>query len=616
VDANEVFVVDAPRRRRDRDEDEPTPYAPPSDDDDGSPSQTVLNEIDESRPMVLRDDPPDPAPVPPAAANVRPVPAADARSSSDGDTDAADAGPESGRVVVRYGHMQQIGEFRHGLAVPPTPGTKVVIRTERGVELGEVLQAVNRQCSSACRRCINDGVLRDFIRACGDEYPYRRDGKILRLANPQDVVEHRHLETNAREEGAYCRQQIRELNLPMRLVTVEHLLGGERIIFYFNAETRVDFRELVRHLATQYRTRIEMRQVGARDEARLVGDYERCGQRCCCQQFLKDLRPVSMRMAKTQKATLDPSKISGRCGRLMCCLRYEDEGYEELRRQLPHKNIWVKTKDGVVGKVLDGQIITQLVRVLLPDFTQTVIANEEIVERDVAAPPMIEPQQDRRPRRELKEKLPPRLLRDEMGKPPGGEVVRGEGRDAGVPRDAGVSPARSEGISPARSEGILPASESAMGQPSVDPGIAGVTVEPVLSPDRATGGDVGGADAGRMPAGRAGETPAARGAPRPTLEDMLAGAWTKEAKVAENSPSRPTLEDMLTARPAEGEPDDADDDGDEEDGSAGETGPGGGGGRGGGGSVGGPGGGEVGDRRRRRRRRRRGRRHGGGAGEN
>jgi len=577
VDAGEVFVVETPRRRRD--EDEPAHYAP-SDDDDNVPSQTVLSEIDESRPMAPPGDRPEPMSAPLASA-------ADGQTSPDGASDPADAGPDSGRVVVRYGQMQQIGEFRHGLAVPPTPGTRVVIRTERGVELGEVLQAVNRQCKSTCRRCINDAVLRDFIRACGEEYPYRRDGKILRLANQQDVVEQRHLETNAREEGVYCRQQIRELGLPMKLVTVEHLLGGERIIFYFSAETRVDFRELVRHLATQYRTRIEMRQVGARDEARLVGDFERCGQRCCCQQFLKDLRPVSMRMAKTQKATLDPSKISGRCGRLMCCLRYEDEGYEELRRQLPHKNIWVKTKDGVVGKVLDGQIITQLVRVLLPDFTQTVIANEEIVERDVAAPPMVEPQQDRRPRREVKEKLPPRLLRDEMGKPAG--EARDAVRSEAIPRDAGVSPAsgavelpssvvqpigmHSAGETPA-SRGAPASGESEIRQPSVEPGIAGVTVPPVLSTDR----------------------PAAVDGARPTVE----------------APRRPTLEDMLTW-PGDAESGGADDDGDDEDEPTAETATA----SGGSGTVGGAGAGvEGGDRRRRRRRRRRGRRHGGGVSEN
>ena len=118
-----------------------------------------------------------------------------------------------------------------------------------------------------------------------------------------------------------------------------------------------------------------------------MGDFERCGRCCCCQSFLKDLRPVSMRMAKMQKATLDPSKISGRCGRLMCCLRYEDAGYEELRAKLPRRNSFVRTRAGQVGKVLDVQVLTQLVRLLLSDNSQTVVGNEEIVDRNVPPPP-------------------------------------------------------------------------------------------------------------------------------------------------------------------------------------------------------------------------------------
>ena len=113
----------------------------------------------------------------------------------------------------------------------------------------------------------------------------------------------------------------------MKIVDAEHIFGGERIVFYFMAEGRVDFRELVRRLAQEYQTRIEMRQIGSRDEAKLLGDVESCGQECCCLQFLQLLKPVNMRMAKMQKATLDPSKISGYCGRLKCCLRYEDETY-------------------------------------------------------------------------------------------------------------------------------------------------------------------------------------------------------------------------------------------------------------------------------------------------
>jgi len=291
-----------------------------------------------------------------------------------------DQAPESTpSVVVRYGLMRRTGEFAHNLDAAPRPGTEVVVRTERGVEFGQVVASVSRK---TCYGCVTGEKLSEYLSANGSEFPFRRDGKVLRLANPQDVIDHRHLESSAREEGVFCREQIRQLGLNMKLVTVEHLLGGERIVFYFSADTRVDFRELVRRLAAQYRTRIEMRQVGARDEARLVADVERCGRRCCCQQFIKDLKPISMRMAKIQKATLDPSKISGRCGRLMCCLRFEDAAYEELRRKLPKKDIWVRTEQ-VVGRVIGAQILTQLVRLECADRTQVVVANESIVERNV-----------------------------------------------------------------------------------------------------------------------------------------------------------------------------------------------------------------------------------------
>ena len=288
-----------------------------------------------------------------------------------------------GSVVCRYGVMKLLGLFSNDLERRLLPGMKVVVRTDHGVELAEVVATVDETQANGCLSCSK---LTEFLAAAGAEYPFLRNGKILRAANSQDLIDQRHLNESAREEATFCRKQIRELQLPMKLVTVEHLLGGERIVFYFSSETRVDFRELVRRLASQFRTRIEMRQVGARDEAKLVADYERCGRVCCCRSFLKNLQPISMRMAKIQKATLDPSKISGRCGRLMCCLKFEDAGYEELRAKLPKKNIYVRTATAV-GKVIDMQILTQLVRLLLPDGTQMVVGNEEIVERNVPAPP-------------------------------------------------------------------------------------------------------------------------------------------------------------------------------------------------------------------------------------
>ncbi len=294
--------------------------------------------------------------------------------------------------------MCNVGEFRHSLTPPPQAGTRLVVRTDRGVELAEVVSVIQADPESADGPFhITRDRLGEYLHENGSDYPYRKGGKVLRRANEQDIIDHRHLESSAKEEGEFCRRKIEELQLPMKLVTVEHLLGGERIIFYFTAEHRVDFRELVKTLAGQFRTRIEMRQVGARDEARLVADYERCGQRCCCQQYLKDLKPVSMRMAKTQKATLDPSKISGRCGRLMCCLRYEDDSYRELKKRLPKKNTWVRTEE-LVGRVVETQTITQLVRLALRDGTTRVVACEDIVERNVPEP-SAPPPPEAKPRR-------------------------------------------------------------------------------------------------------------------------------------------------------------------------------------------------------------------------
>lgn len=337
-----------------------------------------------------RTDPAEPTPLPPRDAAPAPEPP-----------------PKAPMVVVRYGLMRQIGKFRHRFESPVRPGAKVVVRTERGVEIGEVLLGIGE---GGCTRHITTQRLAEFFRSTGSESPLGRDGKVLRPANTQDLIDQRHLESSAREEGAYCRRRIRELDLKMKLVTVEHLLGGERIVFFFAAESRVDFRELVRDIAGQYRTRIEMRQIGARDEARLVADYERCGRQCCCQQYLKELKPVSMRMAKIQKATLDPSKISGRCGRLMCCLRYEDATYEELRKLLPKKNIYVRTAEHF-GRVVDTQILTQLVRLQLADNTLVAVANEDIIERNAEPPPPKPPAAVETRTRPDRSEM--RLLRDE-----------------------------------------------------------------------------------------------------------------------------------------------------------------------------------------------------------
>lgn len=245
------------------------------------------------------------------------------------------------RTIVRYGAMAGVesltAEFS-GLRM----GDNCIVRTHRGVEVGRILAPLRPEEGKA-------------------------SGEILRRMNSDDEkkAETIHEEYEPRE-FEFCRKRILERELPMKLVSVEHLFGGTKVIFYFLAEGRVDFRDLVKDLAQEYRTRIEMRQIGVRDEARLLADFEHCGRELCCKTFIKELEPVTMKMAKSQKATLDPSKISGRCGRLMCCLRFEDKTYEELKRNLPRKGSRVATPDGE-GEVVGQDILAQTVKVELGD---------------------------------------------------------------------------------------------------------------------------------------------------------------------------------------------------------------------------------------------------------
>lgn len=266
-------------------------------------------------------------------------------------------------IVCRYGYMKQVAELPYSGDAKPGCGSKLVIRTNRGIELAEMLTTTC--ANSGCGKSVSRKQMLEYIDASGGkDYPFTNQGRVLRVATVEDMAEQAKLDSRKPEMIRFIKTLIQELDLPMKVVETELLLGGERIIFHYTSQQWVDFRELVKRLASEYQTRIEMHQVNARDEARLVADYEKCGQYCCCKQFLKVLKPVSMRSAKVQKATLDPTKISGRCGRLMCCLRYEDQTYETLRKRLPKKQSRVMTDDGP-GTVLDVQILTQLALIRL-----------------------------------------------------------------------------------------------------------------------------------------------------------------------------------------------------------------------------------------------------------
>ena len=247
------------------------------------------------------------------------------------------------KYVVRYGAMRMMG----ALDVPSDReyrrGVNVIVRTDRGLEAGQVLCEATEDL---CERLQNAG-----------------GGQILRAMTPEDAHELSRIHDQEKGEFKTCLECIGKLGLEMQLVDVEHVFGGERIVVYYLADGRVDFRELVKMLAGEFQTRIEMRQIGVRDEAKLMADYGDCGKPVCCNNHLASMPPVSMKMAKLQKATLDPAKISGRCGRLKCCLRYEYESYEKMQKELPPIGSRVIVPDGrarVIGhEILAAQVLAE-----------------------------------------------------------------------------------------------------------------------------------------------------------------------------------------------------------------------------------------------------------------
>ncbi len=263
------------------------------------------------------------------------------------------------RYVVRYGTMRFLGEFSTKGPQEFRRGNQVVVRSHRGTEWGEVL------CEATERT-------RNYL---GKDDP---SGKILRLAVQED--EKTRTESWDREQESFVggKETIAEMKLGMQLIDVERLFGGERIIFYFLSESRVDFRELVKNLAQKFSARIEMRQIGIRDEAKLLADYGDCGKPVCCNTHLTEMPPVSMKMAKMQKASLDPNKISGRCGRLKCCLRYEYDTYESYSRELPKVGKMVVTKEGK-GKVIAQEILAQKVLVSLEDHRRMLVDVADVI---------------------------------------------------------------------------------------------------------------------------------------------------------------------------------------------------------------------------------------------
>ena len=262
------------------------------------------------------------------------------------------------KYIVRYGIMRSIGVMASRNDIVYRRSMEVIVRTDRGIEVGQVL------CEAT------DDALSHLDQPA--------TGHVIREVSNDDVSSIDGIDGDRKKKLAICQKHIEALKLDMKLIDVEQLFGGERLIVFYLSEDRVDFRELVKLLASEFQTRIEMRQIGVRDEAKLLADYGDCGKPVCCNSHLIQMPPVSMKMAKLQKATLDPTKISGRCGRLKCCLRYEFDTYESIQKQLPRVGAHIVTRDGK-GKVLNQQIISEQLLVEMEDHRRVVIDASDVL---------------------------------------------------------------------------------------------------------------------------------------------------------------------------------------------------------------------------------------------
>lgn len=246
-------------------------------------------------------------------------------------------------IGVRFRKAGKIYYFEpNGLELEP--GVHVIVETSRGVEYGTVVLGP---------REVSDEAITSPLKP------------VIRLATPEDDATEAANKDKEKEAMEICREKIAKHELEMRLLDCEYTFDGNKVLFYFTADGRVDFRELVKDLAAVFRIRIELRQIGVRDETKIVGGIGICGRALCCHTYLADFAPVSIRMAKEQNLSLNPTKISGVCGRLMCCLKNEEEAYEELNSRLPNIGDRVTTNDGLQGEVSAVSVLKQMVKVIV-----------------------------------------------------------------------------------------------------------------------------------------------------------------------------------------------------------------------------------------------------------
>lgn len=246
-------------------------------------------------------------------------------------------------IGVRFREVGKIYYFSPG-TLDIKVGDKVIVETSRGLEYGNVVLGVREVSDESI-----SSPLKNVIRMASDE-------------DSKNVLENREKE---KEAFKICKEKILEHGLEMKLISVEYTFDNTKLLFYFTADGRIDFRDLVKDLAVIFKVRIELRQVGVRDETKLVGGIGSCGRPLCCHSYLSDFVPVSIKMAKDQNLSLNPQKISGVCGRLMCCLKNEADTYEELNRNLPAENDVVLIKGGKKGVVASVSVLRQTVKVIV-----------------------------------------------------------------------------------------------------------------------------------------------------------------------------------------------------------------------------------------------------------
>lgn len=242
-------------------------------------------------------------------------------------------------------------------------GDYVIVETARGIEFGE--------CVIGIKQIKEEDIVSQLK-------------NVIRIADEKDINKHKENKEKEKQALDICLQKIEEHKLDMKLIDVEYTFDNHKVIFYFTADGRVDFRELVKDLATIFKTRIELRQIGVRDEAKMIGGLGPCGRPMCCSTFLGDFASVSIKMAKEQNLSLNPTKISGICGRLMCCLNYEQNTYEDIRKRLPKVGSIVKTELGN-AEVIGNSIVKELVKVKIKRGNEDVVEEFKITDVELVS---------------------------------------------------------------------------------------------------------------------------------------------------------------------------------------------------------------------------------------